>query len=85
MRRYLSPWRNELHIRRGCRRYILGSNPLHFLLVSESNGYWLDTLVNASQHYSSPEEAMVATDRWAAEQGYGFLTEEQWEKFLLLM
>jgi len=84
MKRYLSPWRYRPYSNGNpaYRRFVLGAEPPAFLLVSKGIRYWLDT---KSEGWDTMEDAINASDRHAIEEGYEFLTEEQWEKLSVLV
>jgi hypothetical protein len=99
MEKYLSPYKRQpSHSWERWGRYDLSGDIRLWVAKPLPNNGWSnrrvkDWYINGENFSSLPndqgfdtkEEAMEALDRWLVEQGYVLLTEEQWEKLVVLV
>jgi len=80
MKRYLSPWKRGA-LYGDWERDVLGSDS--WLAVFHGLQGWYG-VPDRERPFQTEDEAKEALDQWAVENGYQFLTEEQWEKLSVL-
>jgi hypothetical protein len=85
-RKYLSPYVNgNLGSESYCRRLLGSDNSFYVWRAVKGEWYHVSgTQWDPSVSCSSFEEASNALDKELIEQGYIFLTEDQWDKYQLL-